>query len=64
MKILYKFFLRIYLLKSKEINKKLKSENCYKFTSFLQVLYEALSLRLIKPFYSGNIYHASYINKK
>ena len=61
--ILYKYFLRIYLLKSNEINQQLKSKNCYKFTSFLQVMYEALSLRLIKPFKSQNIYHASYINK-
>ena len=56
MKILYKFFLKLYLLQSKQINKKLKSENGYKFTSFIQVLYEALSLRLIEPFYSGKIY--------
>ena len=63
-KILYKFFLKLYLLQSKQINKTLKSENCYKFTSFIQVLYEALSLRLIEPFYSGKIYHASYINRK
>ena len=61
--ILYKYFLRIYLLKSNAINKELKSENCYNFTSFLQVIYEALSLGLIKPFKSQNIYHASYIQK-
>ena len=65
--ILCKFFLRIYSLKSNfvhEMNKKLKTENCTEFTPFILVLYEALTLKIIQPFNSQNIYHASYISKQ
>ena len=65
--ILYKYYLRIYSLKSnfvKEMNEQLKKGNCSEFTPFLLVLFEALSLKIFKPFNSQSIYHASYISKK
>ena len=64
--LLIKYLLRAYSLNSvftNDMNRKLKSNSCLEFTPLLQILFESINFKSIKPYNEKNIYYGSFLSQ-
>jgi hypothetical protein len=64
--LLIKYLLRLYSLNSvftNDMNRRLKSNSCFEFTPLLQILFESINYKSIKPYNEKNIYYGSFLSQ-